>query len=96
MNAQHKTMIHARCPYAPVWDYYEVTFTTEKFLRCELLQSLCDQIRGQEVNQEQVFAFIQEGIKIRGTLVVEGQHGTNGRLVISGDTTDCRFPGDAS
>lgn len=85
MKAKHQTTVHARCPYAPVWDYYDVTVETNEFLRCEKLQSVCNEIRGKEMTQEQVFEHIRDGIKLQASIVtVEGCHGQNGRLVISG------------
>ena len=85
MNAKHQTTLHARCPYAPVWDYYDVTVETVDFMQCEKLQAVCDEVRGKEMTQEDVFKHIREGIKNQGsTVTVEGRHGQNGRLVISG------------
>jgi hypothetical protein len=63
----HKTTIHARCPYAPVWDYYTVIVETPAFLKCERLQEVCEEIRGKEMTQEQVFEHL-----IRRTLKFTG------------------------
>lgn len=82
---KHKTVLHARCPYAPVWDYYDVTVETLDFLQCEKLQAVCDEVRGMEMTQEQVFEHLRNSIKNQGaTVTVAGHHGQNGRLVISG------------
>jgi hypothetical protein len=79
---KHKTTVHARCPYAPVWDYYTVEVKTSYMLKCEELQRVCDLIRGQEITQEQVFDFLKEQIKEPKWITVKGRHGQNGRLVI--------------
>ena len=79
----HETTIHARCPYAPTWDYYQLTFETRDLLQCEALQGICDEVRGQEMTQEAVFEFVAHKLPLPGKLTLVGQHGTNGRLVIS-------------
>ena len=81
----HKTTIHARCPYAPVWDYYELTFETRDFLKCEDLQEACDLVRGREITQEVVFASIALRLSeiTKGKLTLAGRHGQNGGLTIS-------------
>jgi len=82
----HKTTIHARCPYAPIWDYYTVTVTTPELLRCEDFQAICDEVRGQEMTQEDVFAKVLGRLPLSvrgGRLTIKGRHGQNGRLVIS-------------
>lgn len=84
MNAKHQTTLHSRCPYAPVWDYYDVTITTPEFLQCEKVQAVCDEVRGKELTQEQVFEHLRSSILPPAIITVEGRHGQNGRLVISG------------
>jgi hypothetical protein len=79
----HETTIHARCPYAPTWDYYQLTFETSGHLQCEVLQDICDAVRGQEMTQESVFNSIASKLPVPGKLTLVGQHGTNGRLVVS-------------
>jgi len=79
---RHTTTIHARCPYAPVWDYYTVIVETREFLQCEKLQEICDEVRGQTMTQEDVFAFVALRMKTHGKLTIVGQHGTNGKLTI--------------
>lgn len=79
----HETTIHARCPYAPTWDYYIFTVETREFLQCEKLQELCDEVRGKEMTQEAIFEFLRGRIKPPAKLTLSGQHGQNGRLVIS-------------
>jgi hypothetical protein len=81
---EHKTTIHARCPYAPVWDYYTVIVRTPEFMKCEDLQAICDQIRGTELTQEDVFTHLRSKIKLSAIITVKGRHGQNGRLVITG------------
>jgi hypothetical protein len=80
----HKTTIHARCPYAPVWDYYTVIVETPDFLKCERLQEVCEEIRGKEMTQEQVFEHLKSKIYSPAKITVKGRHGQNGRLVIGG------------
>ena len=79
----HETTIHARCPYAPTWDYYQLTFETAVHLQCETLQVICDTVRSQTITQEAVFDYIAQRLPVPGKLTLVGQHGTNGRLVIS-------------
>lgn len=79
---EHRTTIHARCPYAPMWDYYTVIIKTPSFLRCEHLQAVCDEIRGSEMTQENVFDHLKTKIGQPAEIVVKGRHGQNGRLVI--------------
>jgi hypothetical protein len=81
---KHKTTVHTRCPYAPVWDYYTVIVETPDFLRCEKLQEVCEEIRGKEMTQEQVYQFLKSKIFLPATITVKGRHGQNGRLVIKG------------
>ena len=80
----HKTTIHARCPYAPVWDYYELTFETRDILQCEKLQEICNGVRGQTLTQEAVFEHVSAGLLgvANGKLTLVGQHGNNGGLTI--------------
>jgi hypothetical protein len=84
MRNIHTTTIHARCPYAPVWDYYTLTVETPEFIRCEIIQAICDSVRGAELTQEQVFAKLREQLMPPAKLTLEGCHGQNGRLVIEG------------
>jgi len=84
MRNIHKTTIHARCPYAPVWDYYTLTVETPEFIRCETVQEICDSVRGLEMTQEEVFAKLREKLLPPAKLTLEGCHGQNGHLVISG------------
>ena len=84
MINKHTTTIHSRCPYAPVWDYYTLTVETPNFLMCEMLQEICDGVRGKELQQEQVFEYLRDKIKPPAKLTLEGCHGQNGHLVISG------------
>ena len=90
----HETTIHARCPYAPVWDYYQITFETSEHLKCEDFQAICDQVRGRELTQEDVFEFAALKLKHRGKLTLVEQHGTNGRLVICESIPSFRLPKD--
>ncbi len=80
----HETTIHARCPYAPVWDYYTLTVVTPDFIRREELQRICNTVRGQEMTQEDVFVALRKAINQPASLTLEGCHGQNGRLVIGG------------
>ncbi len=81
-TCQHQTIVHARCPYAPVWDYYTVIVKTPDFLRCERLQEVCDQIRGKEMTQEDIWDHISSIIYPPAQVIVKGRHGQNGYLVI--------------
>lgn len=85
---KHVTTVHTRCPYAPVWDYYTVTFVTPAFLRCEDFQAICDKVRGVELQQEKVANLIAKQLRVRGTLSVSGCHGQNGRLVVTKKVRD--------
>jgi hypothetical protein len=89
---RHETTIHARCPYAPTWDYYQLTFETNEHLKCEDLQDVCDKVRGKTATQEDVFELIASRLKATGKLTLIGQHGTNGRLVISESVPSVHAP----
>ncbi len=80
----HETTIHTRCPYAPIWDYYTVTIKTKEFIRCEEIQRVCDEVRGREMSQEDVFKFLRANITNLADITLEGRHGQNGKLVVSG------------
>lgn len=84
MQAKHETIIHARCPYAPVWDYYTVIVKTPEFLACEHLQLVCDEVRGKELTQEQVFEHLRSRIDRPAIISIEGCHGQNGKLLVTG------------
>jgi hypothetical protein len=43
---------------------------------------VCDQIRGKEVTQEDVFDFLKAKIREPKWITVKGRHGQNGMLVI--------------
>lgn len=90
---KHITTIHARCPHAPVWDYYTVTLETEDCLLCEKFERYCDGQRGVEATQEEIFYRLSVRIPATGTLTVEGRHGQNGQLIVSGPLTRPPFPG---
>jgi hypothetical protein len=81
---QHKTTIHIRCPFAPVWDYYTVVVFTKELLKCERLQELCDDIRGKEITQEAAWQYLRDNLPHHCDITVKGRHGANGRLVIRG------------
>jgi hypothetical protein len=66
-----------------MWDYYQLTFETTAHILCENLQAICDELRGREMTQEAVFELIAHKLPVPGKLTLIGQHGTNGRLVIS-------------
>jgi len=80
----HTTTIHARCPYAPEWDYYRLTFETGGILQCEKLQEICNGVRGLTLTQEAVFERVADGLLgvAAGKLTLVGQHGNNGGLTI--------------
>ena len=81
---RHTTTIHSRCPYAPVWDYYTLHVDTVAFVKCEDVQAACDEVRGKEMTQEQVFEHLRLKIGQPAKLTLKGRHGQNGRLVICG------------
>jgi hypothetical protein len=79
----HKTVIHARCPYAPVWDYYTLVVRIDAFIRTEDIQKICDEVRGQEMTQEDVADRIEAALPPRTSFTLKGRHGQNGRLIIT-------------
>lgn len=79
----HKTTIHARCPYAPVWDYYTLTVRINTFVRTEDIQKICDEVRGQEMTQEDIADKIEAALPPRTGFTIKGRHGQNGRLIIT-------------
>ncbi len=74
---KHTTTVHARCPYMPVWDYYEVTFTTEKFVKCEDLEKASDEVRGGYTTQEGLATDLREKLPDHIHIKVVGRHGAN-------------------
>lgn len=78
----HKTMVHARCPYQPVWDYYVAEFKSETFIQCEFIQEVCEEIRGKQMTQEQVFEHLRNNFPLSVKITLKGRHGQNGKLVI--------------
>jgi hypothetical protein len=82
MKAMHRTTIHARCPFAPVWDYYSVQIETKDFIRCEKIEAICEEIRGQQISQEMVLELLRKKLNIECKITVKGRHGQNGRLVV--------------
>lgn len=72
---EHKTMIHCKCPLR-CWDYYEVTYSPDAFMRIEDFQSACDVLRGTDAFQEHVADSL--ALKLRpGRLTITGRHGAN-------------------
>ena len=76
MNS-HKTTIHAKCPYIPVWDYYEVTFSTSKFIQCETLEKAADKVRGLKATQEDIATKLRKQLPKHVKIKVVGRHGAN-------------------
>lgn len=86
-------MIHVRCPYAEVWDYYDVQFSTDEFVKCEKFQDVCEQVRGQTLSQEDATKFIGTRLFAKGTLIIKGTHGQNSRLKTVMECDKPKFPG---
>ena len=83
---KHQTTIHARCPFAPVWDYYTVTVETEKMIRCEKIEEVCEVYRGEEESQEEITRKIYDKLRaaLPGVVVsTRGNHGSNTRTTVS-------------
>ena len=74
---KHTTTIHARCPYQPVWDYYQVEFTSEEFVQCEELEAAADFVRGMKTTQEDVADRLRMHLKSHVSIKVVGRHGAN-------------------
>jgi len=81
---KHLNMVHARCPYAPVWDYYEVIIETVDFMRCEAVEATCEKMRGKTMSQEDVFDELRKSFRHPAKITVIGRHSQNGKLEISG------------
>lgn len=83
----YTTIIHIRCPFQPVWDYYEVELQSSDMVQCEAFEACCDEARGEELTQERTADFIREAIRDRFpdltfSLTVTGRHGANCKTVI--------------
>ena len=83
----YTTTIHIRCPFQPVWDYYEVELQSSKMVQCEIFEECCDEARGETLTQEKTADFIREAIRERFpdlifNLTVTGRHGANCKTVI--------------
>ncbi len=74
---KHTTTIHARCPYMPVWDYYKVTFTSRKFIQCEVLEAAAEDVRGEKTTQEDVAMRLRKLLPKHVSIKVVGRHGAN-------------------
>lgn len=74
---KHTTTVHTRCPYSPIWDYYKVTFSTNKFVKTEDLEDACEKIRGKEVTQEKVAMLLRKSVPKCVAIKVVGRHGAN-------------------
>jgi len=87
MSNHYTTTIHIRCPFQPIWDYYEVQLQSISMVQCEIFEACCDEVRGQELTQERAADFIREEIRDRFhdldfSLTVTGRHGANCKAVI--------------
>lgn len=81
---KHTTTVHARCPYLPVWDYYEVTVETSHFLRCEDVEKSAESVRGKTLTQEDVAKRLRETLPDNVSVVrVIGRHGANCLLEVT-------------
>lgn len=83
----YTTIIHIRCPFQPIWDYYEVELQCSNMVQCELFEACCDEVRGLEMTQERTADWIREAIRDRlpdltFNLTVAGRHGANCRTVV--------------
>jgi len=73
----HTTTVHARCPYMPVWDYYEVTFYPRKFVKVEVLEAACEKQRGKKMTQETLARQLSQSTPQHVGVSVVGRHGAN-------------------
>lgn len=80
---KHVTTIHARCPYAPIWDYYTLTVYAVGMIRTEEIQRVCNLVRGLEMTQEDVADRIEAELPKGTKFTLKGRHCQNGRLIIS-------------
>ena len=74
---KHTITIHARCPYQPVWDYYEATFTSRRFIQCEELEAAAEDVRGANTTQEGIASRLREILPSHVSIKVVGRHGAN-------------------
>jgi ribonuclease I len=80
---KHEITLHARCPYAPVWDYYTLTLTTREFVEVHALQKMCDEVRGKEMTQESIADLLRERLPHHIAIELVGHHGQNCRSVVT-------------
>lgn len=59
-----------------------MTITTDQFIQSEMLQDVCDTVRGKELTQEAAFDAIYEKLPKGSTMKMVGRHGQNGELVV--------------
>lgn len=83
----YTTTIHARCPFQPVWDYYEATLETGAMVQVEDYEACCECVRGNEQSQEDIGTALQGIIRAKFpnlifSLTITGQHGTNCKTVV--------------
>lgn len=75
----HKTKLHGRCPYAPHWDYYELTVTTDQFIKVEEIEVAANLCRGLEMTQEAMAEQLRMLLPKHAKLCLVGLH-ANGVL----------------
>jgi len=73
----HKTMIHGRCPVNGMWDYYTLEVRTDGFIKCEDIESACDNVRGSYLTQEAIAEHLREELPADCVLCLRGRHGQN-------------------
>lgn len=77
----YETTIHIRCPFQPVWDYYRLVVESKHMIQCELIESMCDKLRGRECTQEsaadELLQLFAGPVKRGFTLSLSGWHGAN-------------------
>lgn len=85
-TVQHTSIIHARCPIQPTWDYYTVVIEPLGFLDVHKLELVLDSVRGVEETQEQIaeqLGNLLPGCKV--TLI--GRHTANTNTVVTVEPT---------
>lgn len=73
MNS-YTTKLHGRCPYAPIWDYYELTVESLEFIRTERIEEVADELRGQEITQEEMAERAKEKLPESCRIKLVGDH----------------------
>ena len=77
----YKVKLHGRCPFNRDWDYYDLTVTSEVFVKCEDIQAVCDIVRGAIMTQENMAKQLRELLPAHTSITLVGWHANTETVV---------------